>query len=323
MRGKQRGARFGGLMLVTVLATALIAPAAAPAATSKRGPYAVGERSYTFVDKSRRTASNGSYPGAATRTLPVLVLYPTKGKPDGTTKENAAPVRDGHGFPLVVFSHGFTASGPVYRFLLERYARRGYVVAAPTFPLSRGGAPGGPKLVDYVNQPADVSFVIDRMLRLERQSKWRKTIDRRSVGAAGHSLGAITTLGVATNSCCLDKRIDAAVAFSGLQLPFANGTGRFYSKPTPPLMVVHGDDDGTVPYTGSVTAYDTAPAPKVLLRLLRGPHTPFVAPWLEPTLRSTIDFLDGYLKDRRKSLKRLRGDGTVPGVSVVRADFKR
>ena len=187
----------------------------------------MGERSYTFVDKSRRTeASNGSYPGAATRTLPVLVLYPAKGKPDGTTKENAAPVRDGHGFPLVVFSHGFTASGPVYRFLLERYARRGYVVAAPTYPaVQRRGSRRARASATYARQPGDVSFVITRMLSARPPSKWKKTIDRRRVGAAGHSLGAITTLGVATNSCCLDKRIDAAVAFSGIQLPFASGTG--------------------------------------------------------------------------------------------------
>lgn len=35
----------------------------------------------------------------------------------------------------------------------------GHVVAAPTFPLSNGTAPGGPKLVDYVDQPAGVSFI--------------------------------------------------------------------------------------------------------------------------------------------------------------------
>ncbi len=308
-------------MLATILVGALIGPAAAPAASSKSGPYAVGERSYTFVDKSRRTEAGPGYPGAATRTLPVLVLYPAKGKPGGATKAKAAAVRNGHGFPLILFSHGVGASGPAYRFLLERYARRGYVVAAPTYPRSNGGAPGGAQIGAYARQPADVSFVITRMLSLARSSKWKKTIDRRRVAAAGHSLGAMTTLGVATNSCCLDKRIDAALAFSGIQAPFDGGT--FYSKPTPPLMLVHGDDDGTLPYLGSTRAYDGAPAPKVLLRLLRGPHTPFQAPWLEPTLRSTLDFLDGYLKDRRKSLKRLRADGTVPGVSVVKADFKK
>ena len=54
------------------------------------------------------------------------------------------PIRHGHGFPLIVFSHGFGASGPAYAFLLEMFVREGYVIAAPTFPLSSGGAPGGP-----------------------------------------------------------------------------------------------------------------------------------------------------------------------------------
>ena len=178
-------------------------------------------RSYTFVDRSRPTSANGTYPGAPSRTLPTLLLYPAVGDPNGPAVKDARPIRHGRGFPLIVFSHGFTASGPAYAFLLEMFVREGYVIAAPTFPLSSGGAPGGPKLLDYVNQPADVSFVITQVLGLARHDpSLRRTIDRRHIGAFGHSLGAITTLGVATNSCCVDRRISAAVSFSGIELPF-------------------------------------------------------------------------------------------------------
>ena len=125
---------------------------------------------------------------------------------------------------------------------------QGYVVAAPTFPLSNGAAPGGPKLTDYVNQPADVSFVIGRVLRLARTDpSLRRAVDRHDVGIAGHSLGAIAT-GSAWR-CCHDRRVEAAVAFSGLVLPFPGGTA--YAGRIPPLMLVHGDKDGTVPYSGS------------------------------------------------------------------------
>jgi predicted dienelactone hydrolase len=293
---------------------------AAPAAAKPHGPpFSVGMRMTTFVDKSRPTDANGSYPGAPSRTLPTMLLYPAAR--DG---DNVAPLHRARGrrFPLIVFSHGFTATGPAYRPVLEPFVRRGYVIAAPTFPLSNGNAPGGPDLGDYVNQPGDVSFVMTRVLRLSRGNGFlARTVDRREIGAMGHSLGAVTTLGVATNSCCLDRRIDAAVALSGIEAPF--GSGRFFSKPTPPLMLVHGDSDGTVPFQASTGVYADAPAPKALLTLIGGPHVFFTAPWANPFTRSVTDFLDGYLKHSRSALKRLRADGTVAGVSSLREKLRR
>jgi dienelactone hydrolase len=320
----QAGPRLRALLvlLVAVVAAAAFAPAAGAAARHAGRLYAVGQRSYTFVDRSRPTAANGSYAGTPTRTLPTLLLYPTAGGAGGQPVEGARPLRHPGGFPLVVFSHGFGASGPAYRPLLQRLAAEGYVVAAPTFPLSSGAAPGGPALRDYVNQPADVSFVIGRVLRLARADhSLRRTVDRHDVGIAGHSLGAITTLGLALNSCCHDRRVEAAVAFSGLLLPFGSGTP--YAGPIPPLMLVHGDKDGTVPYSGSTSIYAQAPAPKALLTLLGAPHTPFVPPWLDPTVRSVTDFLDGYLKHDRRALRRLGRDGDVPGVATLQQDLRR
>lgn len=309
-------------MVIAVFVMTATAPADAKAATASSGAqYAVGTRSYTFVDSRRRTAANGSYPGAATRTLRTQLLYPAKGDRQGAAVKGAKPIQTREGFPLIVFSHGFGASGPAYQFLLERYVRQGYVVAAPTFPSSSGSAPGGPKGGDYVNQPADVSFVLSRVLALKRyRGSSRRTIDRGHIGVAGHSLGAITTLGLASNSCCRDRRIDAAVAFSGIQLPFSGGS--FSSKRTTPLMLVHGSQDRTVPYAGSLNAYEQAGSPRVLMRLKGGPHVPFTAPWLDPTIRSTTDFLDGFLKRDRKALRRLSRDGTVRGVSSVRIDLR-
>jgi dienelactone hydrolase len=296
-------------------------PAAADGGRHGRGPYAVGSRSFTFVDTSRPTPANGTYPGAPSRTLPTLVLYPASGPAGGPVTPGARPAHAEHGFPLIVFSHGFTASGPVYQGLLALLARAGYVVAAPTFPLSNLNAPGGPTIVDYLHQPGDVSFVISRMLDLDRHDAdgLRHAIDRHHVGVAGHSLGAITTLLVATNTCCQDHRIDAAVAFSGLELGVRGGV--FFGKPTPPLMLVHGDADRTVPYGGSVSTYAQSPAPKAFLTLVGAPHTPFVAPWLGPTVTAVVDFFDGFLRHDHEALERLRRDGNVPGVATVQADL--
>jgi predicted dienelactone hydrolase len=313
------------LALIAILALALVGPASAPAKTRQHphAPYAIGAKTVTFVDTSRPTARNGTYPGAPSRTLSTLLLYPAKGDPAGPVVQNATPLREGRGhrFPLIVFSHGFTASGPAYQPVLEQFVRQGYVIAAPTFPLSNGNAPGGPALGDYVNQPADVSFVLTRTLRLARGHHFlAKSVDRRDIGVMGHSLGAITTLGVATNSCCLDRRIDAAAVWSGIELPF--GTGTYFTKPTPPIMLVHGDADGTVPYAGGTGAYNQARPPKVLLTLLGGPHVFFRPPWIDPFVRTTTDFLDGYLKHRHGALRRLATDGTVPAATTIRLQLR-
>ena len=317
------------LALSLALLLALIAALAIPVAAvgeppAKRGdePYAVGLRHYTFVDSSRRTPPNRSFPGAPDRTLKTILLYPAAGEPGGSAVTGATPLRTtgNNRFPLIVFSHGLGAVAQAYQPLLERFAAAGYVIAAPNFPLSSAGSPGGVTLGDYTNQPADVSFVLTRTLELAREDRsLRNTIDRDHVGVLGHSLGAITTLGVATNSCCLDPRIDAAVAWSGIELPF--GGGSFFSGPTPPLLLVHGDADGTVPYQGSVSAYAQAPAPKALLTLEGGGHVPFLSPWLVPIVDVTTDFLDGYLKGDSRALARLATDGNVPGVASLQQDL--
>lgn len=260
-----------GSLAATAALPAAAAPAATPAAArtgwfppATARTYAVGRTTETFVDASRPTAPNGPYPGASSRTLPTLVLYPAHGDPAGTADVDGAPPVRGRRFPLLVFSHGFGASGPAYEPVLRRFAQRGFVVAAPTFPLSNGNAPGGPQLLDYVNQPGDVSFVITQMLRLDRDrsSLLAGTFAPEQIAAAGHSLGAITTLGVAYNSCCQDPRIDAAAVLSGVMLPFPGGTYFTGLSHRPaPLFVVHGTADATVPYRFGQEAFEAAPPP--------------------------------------------------------------
>ena len=293
--------RLGRLAMVVIAALAGAVAAAGPASA---GGHAVRSRSYVFVDKSRSTPPNGTYPGARTRTLPTLLLSPAEGK-----RRPRGP------FPLIVFSHGLGATGPAFRPTLERLARKGYVVAAPTFPLSNGSAPGGPSLVDYEEQPADVSFVLDRVLRLARRNRdgLRRTISRRRIGALGHSLGAVTTLALTANSCCLDRRIDAAVSWAGLLLPFTGGS--YFSMRTPPLMLVHGTADPT--YSASVSIYGQAPSPKAFVTLTNAPHILNVRPWMDPAVSSTADWFDGFLEHDRKALRRLATDANVPGTASL------
>jgi predicted dienelactone hydrolase len=311
-------------LLLGVAATSLPPSAAATARSAPASTFAVGARLETFVDASRPTPANGSFAGSPTRTLPTFVLYPAVGKPGPTDRTGAAPA--GRAFPLIVFSHGIDSSGPTYEPLLRQWAEAGFVVAAPTFPLSRHGAPDGDTIADYPHQPGDVSFVITSMLRLNRdpRRRFRNVIDAARVGVVGHSLGAITTLGVAVNSCCADARIRAAVSMEGIELPFGSGT--FFRGPAVPLLLFHGDADQTVPYSASQRLFADAPSPKYFVTLHGAPHTGFrqtdtatrpAPPWEPVLVTSVVDFLHRYLRGQPAGLTRLRVDATVPGVASL------
>ncbi len=83
------------------------------------------------------------------------------------------PTRATGPLPLIVFGHGFAVTPAYYFRLLRAWARAGYVVAAPVFPLENANAPGGPNESDLVNQPRDMSFVITSMLTQRERSPSR------------------------------------------------------------------------------------------------------------------------------------------------------
>jgi len=315
-----------GLALLGVSAALLSAPAvgAAPGASVTNARYAVGVRTEPFVDTTRATPANGSYAGSPTRSLPTLVLYPARGAPGPTDHLGAAPAPGT--FPLIMFAHGNNANGAIDEPLLRQWAAAGYVVAAPTFPLSSQGAPGGDTITDYPHQPGDISFVLTAMLRLNRTagSPFHGLLATGRVGVVGHSLGGATVLGVAVNSCCADPRIRAAVSIDGLELPF--GTGQFFTGRPVPLLLLHGDADQTVPYTSSVQAYAAAPPPKFFVTLHGAPHTAFrqatdahiaAPPWEPVIVTSVLDFLNRYVRGEPTALAPLQAGATVPGVASL------
>jgi predicted dienelactone hydrolase len=303
-------------LLALVAVMGLAAAACAPGVPD--GPFAVGTRSYTFVDASRVTKSHNGQPARPSRALPTQVWYPAQGAPGGRDQPNA-PADKVHGpYPLVVFSHGYTGNGPVYGPVVREWVKAGYVVAAPTFPLTHGGTPGGTDVTDYVEQPRDVSFVLGEMLRLNNEpaSGLRHLIDPMRIAAAGHSLGAITTIGVAYNTCCRDPRIRAAIPISGRERPFPGGKSHFVRTPS---LFIHGDADGTVPYpSGHDVFLKQAQRPKFFLTLFGAGHIDlFLNASGRVINKSVIDFLDLYVKDRPSGLTRIRHDGDKAGVSSL------
>ena len=250
-------------------------------------PAEVLSRTEELVDRTRPTAATGDQPSRPERRLVTITYYPADGGP----------------LPLIVFAHGNTVSDPGhYQALLRSWAAAGYVVAAPIFPLSSTRLPGAAG--DLVNQPADVSFVISEMLRLSDgpATPYAGRIDPGRVAAAGHSLGAMTTLGAVFHSCCRDTRVKAGIVLAGVERPFPNG--EFFPAPVrTPILVVHGDADPLLPLAGARRIFDHAAPPKFLLTVLGGDHdVPYAGsngqarPETLVVMTATRDFLDRYLK---------------------------
>jgi predicted dienelactone hydrolase len=218
---------------------------------------------------------------------------------------------------VLEFSHGVTASGPAYRGFLEPIARAGYVVVAPTFPLT-SGAGAWTDLKDYRNQPADVSFVLDQVLALDGKvdDPLHGHLATDAVAVAGHSLGAITTLGFA-NSCCEDDRVRAMVEISGVELPFDDGT--FTDPPDIPALLIHGQKDETVPYNGSVNAFKALAGPRAFLTFPQGGHVdPVAAPADSAASLAAIKaFLALELRDDDTAWKALPAEAAVGSIEVA------
>jgi pimeloyl-ACP methyl ester carboxylesterase len=287
--------------------------------TRPAAAYGVGSRTLHLVDTSRPTKASPTRGIAASnsRKLDVLVLYPTADAAGGSKAVPDAPVAEGR-FPLVEFSHGVTASGPSYQPFLEPIAQAGYVIVAPTFPLTNG--PGGwTDLGDYRNQPADVSFVLDQILALG--TKAGDPLDghlaSREVAVAGHSLGAITTLGFA-NSCCEDERVKAMVEISGVELPYPKGTFTHPPKNLPTLLI-HGVVDKTVPYKGSSQAFASFTAPRAFLTYPAAGHVdPVSKPAYAPVTVKTIEaFLALELRHDDSLWKALPAKPSVGSIKVA------
>ncbi len=284
--------------------------------------HAVGVVTDTFVDATRSTVAWGPDPVEPSRTLVTTVWYPATGSPTRPPRPGAAPDRSPGGYPLIVFAHGLGSDPLQYEKLLTYWAAAGFVVAAPRFPLTSDRTPGGPDAGDVVNQPGDMSFVITSVLRTSARAGGVLSgmVDPAEVGAAGHSNGAITTLGLVANSCCRDRRVKAAVVMAGDDVAFPGGT--YDLADAPPVLLVHGTADELLPYSLAVGMFNGARGPKGLVTIDGGGHESAAglsAPSSAAVLRTTTDFFAAYLRGDRAALAGISGDGRR-GVTVVRFD---
>jgi dienelactone hydrolase len=279
---------------LSVIAVAvLVATFAAIAPTAGVGPGASVETlQVTFVDRSRGTDATESAPAQDQRVLATTITYPVGIK---------EPV------PLVVLAHGNSGNPSKFSQLMGAWAAAGYVVAAPAFPLTSNMTPGGGHPGDVRNQPADVTYVIDEVLEMSRPKTGGPLaglIDQRHIGAAGLSFGGSTVYGLVFNTCCRDKRVDAAVLMSSYRVRFKGGKEVW--RHVPALML---QSDGDPRYAVIAETYPLLATPKWSVTLHGSSHSGPFEDSTDPAHAAvpaiTIAFWDRYLKGQKSAQTRL------------------
>jgi predicted dienelactone hydrolase len=258
--------------MVTALVMILVgAPAAArcraTADLSRTGTHPVGFQIVTLVDTSRPTPANGSFPGAPSRTLVTQVWYPAA---PGSSGVNAPVDVAGGPYPIVVHGHALFDNRVGELYLAQHLASHGYVVAAPDFPLSHIGAPGGTTVADLAGQPGDVRFVLAQV-----PGRLPGAVNRKRVGVSGLSLGALTTLLVTYDGALREPRIRAALPIAP---PYGCAlTRRFFRTTHVPLLLLYGDADHMAPPgENSERVFLRARGPRHLVAIHNGSHIGFV-----------------------------------------------
>lgn len=223
------------------------------------------------------------------------------------------------GYPVILFSHGFTGCGTQSVFLTEGLAQAGYLVLAPDHHDAACGPNHEGKLFEklstmrsqqpfhtpdawseatYRDRGVDLEAVLDAVLK--QKSFQGLPIDSRRVGLAGHSLGGYTVLALAGAwPSWKDRRIKAVLALSPYCAPFiAKGNLGHLDVP---IMYQGGTlDFGITPSVGRPGgAYDLTSPPKYFIELAGAGH--FAWTNLNESYQSVINnyslaFFDRYLK---------------------------
>jgi dienelactone hydrolase len=214
------------------------------------------------------------------------------------------PAADGR-FPLVLFSHGLTSQPGDYAAMLARWAQAGLVVAGPTYPNTSYGAPDLDPL-DIVNQPADASSVIGALLAAG--DPLAAVIDPDRLAAAGHSAGAITTVGLF--SARRDERLKAGVVLAGTDFQGSPFTG-----PSAAMLFVHGRKDDTVTYRAGHTVFEAVPWSRAMLSITDGGHVTESTDF-EATAATSTEFLRWALYGDAAAKARLAEAAATGGVAT-------
>jgi len=314
---RQRAARPPRLEFRTHPAAAAPSPAApspTPAAATAAGVpgrFRVAGRQVTFTEPAHLGAA-GAHLGP--RTLVTTVRYPLVPRSSG-------PPQARSGFPLLLFAPGFMQCGGPYAPLLRAWASAGYVVAVVNFPQTDCHVGARAYEPDLVNQPADMSYVLSRLLALNAQphDPFSGLLNAHEIAAAGQSDGGDTVAALAANACCTDRRITAAAVLSGAEWPPM--PGRYFAHGAPPMLFVQGSADTVNPPWTSLQLYqqDQGRA-RYYLDLFGANHLlPYwgTNPVERLVARVTLAFFDRYVLGQPQARATMTRDGNVSGTAAL------
>jgi predicted dienelactone hydrolase len=272
---------------------------------ANRGQYGVGVTTLELVDTSRPTEPNREAPGAPDRRMNLEVWYPAAAATEAPEQRDAPLDRSGGPYPLIIFAHGFSSFRRQSASYTQHLASHGYVVASPDFPQSRIDTPGGPRISAVLDQPADVSYVIDEMLKLDAAGDggFAGAIDEGRIGMTGHSLGGLTTM-LAAYGAARDGRIKAIAPISpvGCLLPTDIAAGL-----SVPAMIIGGSKERIIDPASIRAAYQAASTPRYYAQIIGADHIRF----------ADIDTTDERLGDIVSTAS--RGDVTGDAIKVAQA----
>jgi predicted dienelactone hydrolase len=172
-------------------------------------------------------------------------------------------------FPVIIFSHGLGGSREGYEYLGQYWASHGYVSvhlqhigsdsevwqdsSLTNLMSNMRRAAANPKNVE--DRPADVSFAIDQLEKLNREDTgFKNRFDLSRIGVAGHSFGAFTTLAIAGELFILpggreisfaDPRVKAAIAMSAPTPVRKDTLDLAFSKIKIPVYHMTGTEDSS------------------------------------------------------------------------------
>jgi len=208
--------------------------------------------------------------------------------------------------PVIVFSHGLGNSRFGYRYLGEHWASWGLISVHIEHPgagedLARRGwlalyRAGFDRRL-WTSTPADVHFILDRLLSADAPPFLSGRIDRGAIGVAGHSLGAYVALAAAgaiarlpdANAVLLrDPRIRAAAALSMSE----NLSPTAYGGTDVPILHLTGTSDsslfyGTTKRMRRIPFQSIAGAPQLLATIAGANHSTFSADERAPRAERT------------------------------------
>lgn len=254
--------------------------------------YDVGSVDFPLVDDSRPTASNGEFEGLDHRPLETTAWFPM------IENQQVAPGLH----PVVIYAHGFSSGKIGGKYMAEYLAAQGYIVIAPDFPLTHMSAPGGSLAQDVINQPADISFLIDKLEVWNKQtsSPFYQRLDMSRLGLVGVSLGGMAAILTSHHPDYVDQRIKLLVSVAGVSSMFKP---QFYQRRSLPTLLIASPQDALVSYEENALPMAQAIPGALLVSIEGGTHTGFsefsrYMRWLPNPDRLSCSVVESKLGDR-------------------------